>query len=534
MFNIFITALLCLPLGYTIGMLLTKLKMKSTDLLEQENRNLKQQISEQSVNISTLKKDAEQLGENLNEQDKSLAVLEERLKSIEAERVRLQDELTIQSESFAKAETELKLKLSELTTKLQSEIKESASFKERNEGLEDKLADQNKSLAEIKILQEDKNQLTAKISQLSTSLTEQQKQHTEKVKLLDEAKDNLKHEFQNLAQKIFEEKSEKFTEVNKQKLDALITPFKEQIKDFAKKVDETYDKESKERVSLKEQIKQLQSLNQQMSEDAVNLTKALKGDSKTQGNWGELILERILEESGLQKGEEYLREQSFNLKDGGRYRPDVIVKLPDHKDVIIDSKVSLVAYERYCSSESDSKREAALAEHVLSVRSHIKDLSSKNYESIPEINTLEYVLLFMPVEGAFRAAIEADEKLLLDASKQNIMIVSPSTLLICLKTIYSLWTYEYQNLNARKIADRASSLYDKFYGFVKDLESVGAALEKSQASYEAAFSKLHKGRGNLVRQCEDLKKLGATPKKQVPPTLLDKAKHAEEMAQLEN
>ncbi len=370
-------------------------------------------------------------------------------------------------------------------------------------------------------LEQELNDLSVKCGKLETTLQEKDKANAETLKNLAEAKESMTHEFKNLAQKIFEEKSEKFVEVNKSKIDLVISPFKEQLKDFAKKIDDTYDKESKERVSLVEQINQLQSLNKKMSDEANNLTKALKGDNKTQGNWGELILERILEESGLTEGREFQREVSFTDSDNKRLRPDVIVHLPEGKDVIIDSKVTLVAYERYCSATSEAEQTAALSEHVAAVKNHVKQLSAKSYEDIDGVKTLDYVLLFMPIEAAFRTLIENDEKAYLDASRQKILIVSPSTLLITLRTIASIWKYEYQNRNVLEIAKKAGTLYDKFVGFVTDMEKINKSLTTAQTTYDAAFNKLKSGKGNLVRSCEQLKELGIKHKKTLSAELVD-------------
>lgn len=333
----------------------------------------------------------------------------------------------------------------------------------------------------------------------------------------------FKTEFENLASKILEEKSQKFTEQNRQSLDGILTPLKERIRDFEEKVQKVYDTEAAERNMLKGEIKQLMGLNQQMHQDAQNLTRALKGDSKTQGNWGEYILESILEKSGLVKDREYRTQESFTTEDGKRFQPDVIIHLPEGKSLIIDSKVSLVAYERYVSAEDDTTRLAALKEHGLSLKNHIKGLSDKNYQNLYGVKSLDFVLLFIPIESAFAAAVQNDHQLFNDAFERNIVIVSPSTLLATLRTVANIWRQENQNKNALEIANKAGDMYDKFVGFVDDLIGLGNKMKDAQKAYEGAMNKLHQGSGNLVKRSEDLRKLGAKATKTLPQTLIDRA-----------
>ncbi len=361
------------------------------------------------------------------------------------------------------------------------------------------------------------------IARLETQLAEERKQAAEKLQVLDEAKAQLATEFQNLANKILEEKSKKFTDQNKSNLDQVLNPLREQLGDFRRKVEDVYEKESKDRMSLFHEIKSLKSLNQQISEDAINLTNALKGTNKAQGNWGEVILERVLEESGLHKGREYDTQGSFTNEEGKRLRPDVIVHLPEGKDIVIDSKVTLTAYERYCSAEDDVERQKALDEHVLSVRSHIKGLSVKNYEDLPGITSLDFVLMFIPVEAAFITAVENDQTIFREAFDKNIIVVSPTTLLATLRTVHNIWRYEYQNRNAIEIADRAGKLYDQFVLFSESLLDVGDKLGKAQVAYETTVKRLTDGKGNLVNRTEQLKKLGAKAKKKIPQELAEKS-----------
>ncbi|MEH6629872.1 MAG: DNA recombination protein RmuC [Halopseudomonas aestusnigri] len=363
--------------------------------------------------------------------------------------------------------------------------------------------------------------LEIKETESRTTLEKEREAQTEKLQILDDARAKLTEQFENLANKILDEKSKKFTEQNKQGLETLLNPLKENIQVFQKKVEETYDKESKERFSLHKEVQRLADLNKQVSEDTHNLTKALKGQSQTQGAWGEMILEMVLEKSGLSKGREYDVQQSLNTEEGKRYRPDVIVHLPNGKDIVIDSKVSLTAYERYHSSEDEALIAAALAEHVTSIQNHVRDLSKKSYQDLETIRSLDYVLLFMPIEGAFSAAVQHQPDLVGQALEKNVVIVTPSTLLLALRTVENIWRYENQNQNAQKIAERAGKLYDKFVGFADDLTKIGDFLNKAQHSHDEAFKKLSSGRGNIVRQVDQLQKMGAKTSKALPDSLTE-------------
>ena len=329
-------------------------------------------------------------------------------------------------------------------------------------------------------------------------------------------------EFKNLANEILEEKSRKFTDQNKVNIGEILNPLKEKISEFEKKIEAT-NKESIERnAALKEQIRSLKELNLKITKDAENLTKALKGESKTQGNWGEFILESILEKSGLVKGREYQVQESFNTGDS-RLQPDVIINLPDDKNIIIDSKLSLVAYERYISTEDEVDRQKQLKDHIASVRKHVKDLSAKNYQQLYEVSGLDFVLMFMPVEPAFGLAIRFDDQLFMDAYEKNIVIVSPSTLIVTLRTIASIWRQEYQNRNAIEIARQSGSLYDKFKSFTDDLIKVGDNIGTTRKNYESAMNKLTDGKDNLIRKTEKLKELGAKASKSIDQRLLDRS-----------
>ena len=359
------------------------------------------------------------------------------------------------------------------------------------------------------------------ISELQTTIEKDKEINIQKLQILEEAKEKLSLEFQNLGNKIFEDKSKKFTIQNKENLDNVLNPLKEQIKDFDKKVSDTYEKETKERVSLVNQIEQLKNLNEKISQDAVNLTNALKTETKTQGTWGEFVLEKVLEISGLEKGREFETQDTYRDEEGSMYRPDVVVHLPDGKDVVIDSKVSLTAYERYSSSEDETEKSDALSSHVQSIQNHLKELGNKKYEELKQLNTLNYILMFLPIEAAYLVAIEADKDLLRKAFEKNIIIVCPSTLLSTLRTIQSIWQFEHQNKNAQKIADEAGKMYDRLVDFTVHLESVGNRLNQASSSYESAVKTLSTGKGNIVKKAEDLRKLGIKNKKSISSDLAD-------------
>lgn len=359
------------------------------------------------------------------------------------------------------------------------------------------------------------------VSELSTTIDKDREANIQKLQILEDAKEKLSLEFQNLGNKIFEDKSKKFTIQNKENLENVLNPLKEQIKDFDKKVSDTYEKETKERVSLVNQIEQLKNLNEKISQDAVNLANALKTETKTQGTWGEFVLEKVLEISGLEKGREFETQETFRDEDGRMQRPDVVVHLPDGKDVVIDSKVSLTSYERYSSSEDEREKGDALSAHVLSIQNHIKELGNKKYEELKQINTLNYILMFLPIEAAYLVAIEADKELLRKAFEKNIIIVCPSTLLSTLRTIQSIWQFEHQNKNAQKIADEAGKMYDRLVDFTVHLENIGNRLSQASISYESAMKTLSTGKGNVVKKAEDLRKLGIKNKKSISNELTD-------------
>ncbi len=345
----------------------------------------------------------------------------------------------------------------------------------------------------------------------------------ERLRLLLEAKETLSNQFKTLASDIFEEKSKRFTEQNQLNISQILAPLKARIYEFQEKVEACYVQEGKDRTSLAEQVRQLMELNQTLSREAKNLTKALKGSAKTQGNWGEFVLERILDASGLRKGEEYIVQASFATDTGGRVQPDVVINLPENRHMVIDSKVSLNAYEDFVTAEADNDRQDALKRHLISMRGHINNLSSKNYQNIYSLNALDFVLMFIPIEPAFMLAVTNDRELFMDAWQKNVLLVSPSTLLFVVRTVAHLWRQEAQNRNAQEIAKRGAELYDRLVGFVTDLEKVGERLRQAQSSYDEACGKLYERKGNVIRQAEMLKELGVKPVKTLPATLTEKA-----------
>ena len=340
--------------------------------------------------------------------------------------------------------------------------------------------------------------------------------YDEKLQLLEDSKKQMKLEFESLANKLFEENSKK-SSLN---LNQVLNPFKEQLNSFGKRVNDIYNDETKQRVTLLTEIKNLKDLNNQISQDAVNLTKALKGENKTQGDWGEMILSKILEQTGLREGIEYSTQGSFTNVEGKRLRPDVIVHLPQDKDVIIDSKVSLLAYTNYVESEEELEKQRYAKELIKSIYAHIKGLSSKNYDEISDLKTLDFVLLFIPIEGAFMLAASKDSNLFKVAFENNIMLVSPSTLFVTLRTIENIWRYEHQNENALIISKKAADLYDKFASFVKDIENIGIHIDRSKKSYDEAINKLSVGRGNLLRRAQEFEELGVKAKKTIDESKL--------------
>ncbi|WP_435608564.1 DNA recombination protein RmuC [Pseudomonas knackmussii] len=370
--------------------------------------------------------------------------------------------------------------------------------------------------------EEELRRLAAERASLAAELREQQEGHQQRLGDLQSARDELRAQFAELAGKIFEEREQRFAENSQQRLGQLLDPLKERIQAFEKRVEESYQQEARERFSLGKELERLQQLNLRLGEEATNLTRALKGQ-KTQGNWGELVLERVLEHAGLEKGREYETQVSLRAADGERFQPDVLIRLPGDKQVVVDAKVSLTAYQQFVASDDEEIRLQALKQHVQSLRNHVKGLSGKDYRRLEGLHSLDFVLLFMPVEAAFSAALQAEPNLFQEAFERNIVIVSPTTLLATLRVIDSLWRQERQTQNAREIAERAGALYDKFVLFVQDLDEVGSRLQQLDKAYASARNKLCEGRGNLISRAEQVKLLGARASKSLPGDWLERA-----------
>jgi DNA recombination protein RmuC len=366
-------------------------------------------------------------------------------------------------------------------------------------------------------------ELTAENSKLANQLQNLEEKLANQKQEIEVLQQRLAKEFENLANKIFEEKSEKFVRQNRDSLDVVLNPLKEKMEEFKKKVEATHLENSKEQSRLQEQIRNLTELNQGMREDANRLTQALKGESKTQGNWGEMVLERVLEKSGLTKGQEYTVQESFVNEEGRRQQPDVIIKLPDNKNIIVDSKVSLTAYERITATTDPNEQEAWLKSHIKSIREHVKQLSEKRYHQLYEVDSPDFVLLFIPIESAFSMAVQNDQEIFNDAFDRNIVIVTTSTLLATLRTIANIWKQEYQNRNVLEIARQGGDLYDKFVGFTENLLDLGKKMKTAQMAYEDSMKKLVDGRGNLIKRAESLRELGAKVSKQLDTKLVDRA-----------
>jgi len=371
-------------------------------------------------------------------------------------------------------------------------------------------------------IRSEKELLNTKLSRSNAELDQLKVQHIKRDEELVKQQEQLRKDFELMASKILEEKSEKFTSQNKENIKNILHPLEEKIKTFEKKVEDTQKENISMHSALKQQLVGLKELNQQMAKEATNLTKALKGDSKTQGNWGELVLERVLEKSGLEKDREYFVQQSFQREDGSRVMPDVVLHLPDSKKMIIDSKVSLTDYERLVNAEEE-ERASHLKAHVNSIKKHVDQLSAKNYQDLYDIESPDFVLMFIPIEPAFAIALSEDNSLYNKAFEQNIVIVTPTTLLATLRTIDSMWNNEKQQQNAIEIARQAGALYDKFEGLLQDLTGVGKKIDAAKTDYSLAMNKLVEGRGNLISRVEKLKKMGAKAKKALPENILKRA-----------
>lgn len=376
-------------------------------------------------------------------------------------------------------------------------------------------------------LRTERDQALQNAIRLEAALDSERKQGLGRIESLNEAKEALTSQFKNLANEILEDKSKRFTEQNVANLDALLKPLQTKLSEFKEQVNTSYGNEARERFALKSEIERLANLNLRMSDETRSLTQALKGDSKVQGNWGELVLESILESSGLRKGEEYLVQDSHTQTDGSRLQPDVVVKLPEGRSLVVDSKVSITAYSRHAEASDVVIAEQELSAHIQSLRQHIQGLSSKNYSSLYGIGSVDFVLMFVPIEPAFLLALKTSPNLYQEALAKNIVLVCPSTLMATLRTVAHLWRQDHQNRNALEIAKQCGTLYDKFVGFVDDLEKLGQRLDQAQTSYHDAFNKLKSGKGNLIRTAEKVRELGVKPSKSLSTPMIESATDSE-------
>ena len=409
------------------------------------------------------------------------------------------------------------------------DIKNSSELE--NEKQEDRFQTQLNSLKEQlfsseeekELIRKEKDTVTIELTKLTSEFENLKLQNDTQKEEVHQLQEKFSKEFENLANKILDEKANKFTELNKENIKGILNPLQEKIQHFEKKVEDTHKESIGQHASLKEQILGLKDLNLQMSKEAINLTKALKGDSKLQGNWGELVLERVLEKSGLEKDREYFVQQSFVTEDGSRVLPDVVINLPDNKKMIVDSKVSLTHYERFVNEEDETLQQQYLKEHVNSIKRHVEQLGDKNYHDLYKIESPDFVLLFIPIEPAFAVALNDDNTLYNKAFEKNIVIVTPATLLATLRTIDTMWNNEKQQKNAIEIARQAGALYDKFHNLMVDLTAVGKDMDRAKSNYSSAMNKLFDGRGNLITSVEKIKKLGAKAKKSLPDAIVNKA-----------
>lgn len=475
-------------------------------------RDERAQLSERAARVPALEAQVDGLSNQLKQSDERRSALE-----AEAPRIPALEKKLGETEQLLTLAQQQAADLREASGRIDAELKaERSTLATLREELEAEKSQRQQAEAQV-------SKLTTDMAALKTLLEAERSQSEEKLALLNEAKEALSNQFKTLANEILEEKAKRFTEQNQTNIGQLLEPLKTKLNEFQGKVEEVYVQEGKDRTALAEQVRQLMELNQSLSQDAKNLTRALKGSSKAQGNWGELILERVLEASGLRKGEEYDVQESHTREDGSRAQPDVVVHLPEERHLVVDAKVSLTAYEEFASSEDEGDCQSATKRHLDSVRAHIRGLSDKNYQALYGLKSLDFVLMFVPIEPAFMLAVTHDRELFMDAWKKNVLLVSPSTLLFVVRTVAHLWRQEAQNRNAQDIAKRGAELYDKLVGFVEDLESLGNRLKQAQKDYDAAHGKLTSGRGNVIRQAEMLKQLGVKPTKALPTTLTEAA-----------
>jgi DNA recombination protein RmuC len=526
MSDIVVYILIGIVLGAIVVALVLRFVYHKGGSLQQPDGGQQQKINELEGNLRIANDRLERLLEDLRRREEELdqvtklkedhamrlssanTLIEEMRKQSETfkqEQIRLIDELNKKVDAFQ----ELSRSHSGLQIKVQSQQEQITSLAKEEEALK---AERKNLLQELSAVKERSIELD-KENKYQKEMLEKQKGEIEEIGK------KFAAEFKILADSILEDKSKRFTELNQKNIESLLKPLGENINLFQKKVEEVYDRESKERFSLGKEVEKLVLLNQKISEEANNLTNALKGQVKQQGNWGEMILESILEKSGLVKGREYFVQESLKGDEGKRLQPDVIIAYPDDRKVVIDSKVSLIAYERYCSAESPEDQAKALSEHMRSIKVHIDTLSGKSYQDL--LGSLDFVMMFVPVEPAFMLAMQTDLELWSYAYNRRVLLISPTNLIAALKMIYDLWQREHQNRHAIEIADRGGRLYDKFVGFVESLTTIGVNLDRSKESYESAIKQLSTGSGNLVSQVQKIKELGAKAKKSMPESMLE-------------
>ncbi|GAA6152107.1 DNA recombination protein RmuC [Pseudoteredinibacter isoporae] len=445
-----------------------------------------------------------------------------------ARQMELQQQFEAQREQDLAKHDALQLQLMQLGKESEQMLLENKTLAEDKHQLQLQSVQQQQKLEileqQLSVMPEKEQQLVrlqANLSSTETKLQEQKEHHQSQMAFVEQSRQQMMAQFEALSAKIYEQQAKRFNDDSQQSLNQLLTPLKSQLSEFKAKVEASHEKESAERHMLAGKISELQKQTQQIGNDAINLAKALKGESKTQGNWGELVLERLLEESGLQRGREYETQISLQTAEGDRRYPDVLIRLPQDKDIVIDSKVSLLDYEAYCSSDDEQEKAVYLKKHVQSIRSHVSGLSLKEYEKLKGIRSLDFVFLFVPVEAAFMAALQADNRLFQDAYNKHIVLVSPTTLMASLRTVENLWRHEKQHKNAQKIADQAGALHDQFVLMLQSLEDLGKQLDKTQTAYELTRKRLASGRGNLIKRSQDIQKLGAKTKKSLPDSYLE-------------
>jgi DNA recombination protein RmuC len=517
-------------LGFAVGAVLSWLfaRARQREALSAAATMELQASTELQIELST----ARERASRVPELERELALTAQTLNSANERKAGLESEIL--------RLPELEIRRAQAAEALEQTARTSADLRDLSSRLTAELTAERETLAALRLRSEEtQSRFEAKsaeasalaigVAQLRNSLEGERNLSQDKLALLLDAKQALTDQFKALANEIFEEKSKRFTEQNQTNLGALLDPLKTRINEFQAKIEDTYIKEGKDRTALGEQVRQLMELNQHLSEDAKNLTRALRGSSKAQGTWGEWILEKVLEGSGLRKGEEYVVQSSHTREDGTRALPDVILHLPEGRSLVIDSKVSLVAYEEFAITENELERTAAGKRHMESIKGHIKGLSGKNYQSLYSLNSLDFVLLFVPIEPAFMLAVASDRDLFMDAWNRNVLLVSPSTLLFVVRTVAHLWRQEAQSRNAQEIAKRGAELYDKFVGFVEDMNSLGSRLKQAQDHYDEAYGKLSSGRGNLVGQAQKLRQLGVKPSKCLAPALVEGAYESGEL-----